>query len=209
MRNGSPINEVVLSKGRLEALSDGLFAIVMTLLVLELKIPELAKGFPDEELVHKLKELWPVLFSFVVTFILSGAFWLLHQLSFHFIRHTTRTLCWINLFFLMFVSVLPFSTGMMGRYLSRPVAMYVYYGNQTLIGLGLLAHWRFALSRGLVQADLDSRAVNQLTSRILMLPLAFGAALIMTAIRPALAMTGFAAVLAVFRIREMRRARMA
>ena len=131
----SAISKVTLNKARLEALSDGLFAIVMTLLVLELKLPELPRNTPDEELLHRMRELGPALFAFVITFIVSSAFWLMHHLTFHFIRHTTRVLCWINLIFLMFVSLLPFSTGMVGRFPSRKVALCAYLGNQCLVGI--------------------------------------------------------------------------
>lgn len=187
----SAFSSIQLSKGRLEALSDGLFAIVMTLLVLELKIPELPKGVSDAELIHKLRELGPALFSFFITFILSSSFWLLHHLSFHFIRHTTRALCWINLIFLMFVSLLPFSTALLGHHLGRQVVLFIYFGNEMMVGLGLLVHWRYAISRGLLHTEADPRAVRKLTERITTLPIAFAAALVTTAIRPEFAMFGF------------------
>ena len=64
----------LLSKHRLEGLTDGVFAIVMTLLVLELKVPDLPKPVDQAEILHKLGEIGPVFFSFVITFVLAGVF---------------------------------------------------------------------------------------------------------------------------------------
>ena len=118
---------LALSKGRIEALSDGVFAIAMTLLVLELKIPDLPKDATQAELLSKLKELLPHFYSYAMTFVLSGVFWVFHHFTFHFIRHTTRVLLWLNVIFLMFVSLLLFSTHLMGDLMRHSVALMFYY----------------------------------------------------------------------------------
>jgi len=200
----NPISHVALSKGRLEALSDGLFAIVMTLLVLELKVPELPRNVDQAEILHKLREMWPAFFSYVVTFIIASSIWLLHHLTFHFIRHTTRALCWINLMFLMFVSLLPFSTAMMGHFLNRPVGMFFYFGNQTLVTLGLFAHWQYALRHDLVNVDVDARSVKRLGVRIAMLPAGFSGAFLMALYRPDFAIFALLLVMLAFRVWERR-----
>src|SRR5947199_10599 len=86
---------LMLGKGRLEALSDGVFSIAMTLLVLELKVPEAAHQHSNAELLDQILALRTAFLSYVLTFLISGAFWYLHHLTFHFIRHTDRLLCWI------------------------------------------------------------------------------------------------------------------
>jgi uncharacterized membrane protein len=196
-----------LHKGRLEALSDGLFAIVMTLLVLELKIPELPRSAPDAELVHKLREMWPAFFSFVITFLISSAFWLLHHMSFHFIRHTTRVLCWINLIFLMLVSLLPFSTALLGHNIHRQLAQLIYYGNQTLVGFGLLAHWQYAIRTGLLLPDAHPTAVQRLSRRIGILPAAFTGGMVAAMVKTEYASIGFAVGVVLFRAMEKIRER--
>lgn len=105
-----------LGKGRIEALSDGVFSIAMTLLVLELKVPELSHHATNDELLAALAKLRPSFLTFFITFMISGTFWFLHHLTFHFVKHMNQVLCWINLFFLMFVSLLPFSAGLLGHF---------------------------------------------------------------------------------------------
>src|SRR5436190_5165844 len=138
-----------LSKGRIEALSDGVFAIAMTLLVLELKIPDLPKDTSQTELLSQLRELGPHFYSYALTFILSGVFWVFHHFTFHFIRHTTRVLLWLNTVFLMFVSLLLFSTHLMGDLMRHSVALMFYFGNQTVLALLLKALWIYAQHAGI------------------------------------------------------------
>src|SRR4051812_19059430 len=119
--------ETSLSKHRVEGLTDGIFAIVMTLIVLELKVPELERHATEAEILEKLRALGQPLAGFVITFLLSGVFWYMHHHSMQFIRHMTRPLILINLAFLMFVSLLPFSAAMLGRFLTSPIALRIYY----------------------------------------------------------------------------------
>src|SRR5438046_7504339 len=102
------------NKARLEMLTDGVFAIVMTLLVLELKVPELDRRAAASEVRHTLLEHWPLFFSFFITFIMSAAYWMWHQMSFHELTHVDRAFCGLSLGFLMFMSLLPFPSAMLG-----------------------------------------------------------------------------------------------
>src|SRR5258708_21237472 len=126
---------VTLSKHRIEGLTDGIFAIVMPLLVLELKVPELEKNPANREILEKLGSLGPQLFSFFLTFALAGLFWFLHHSCMQHIRHMTRPLILLNLAFLGFVSLLPFSAAMLGHYLHAPIALQIYYINQLVVGV--------------------------------------------------------------------------
>jgi len=196
----SPLAGITLSKTRLEALADGLFAIVMTLLVLDLKVPDLPRHVDQQELLHKLFELGPVLFSFVITFLFASVFWFFHHLTFHFIRHVNRKLCLINVFFLMFVSLLPFTTAMMGHFMGRPLAMSLYFGNELVIAVMLWLHWRYAQRSGSLASDADPSAIRELSMRIMALPLGCTAALIVTPFFPPGAFYGFTFVLLVFQL---------
>ena len=138
-------------KARLEALSDGVFAIVMTLIVLDIRLPEKRPHAPTSDDLYALAALGPVFFSFVMTFMLTGSFWFLHHVTFHNTKYVTRGLCAINVLFLMFVSLLPFSTGLLGRIgPGHPVAQIVYFSNQLALGLVLNLHWAYARSHGLL-----------------------------------------------------------
>lgn len=98
---------------RLETLADGVFAIVMTLLVFELRIPELP-GAAAADLWAAVVLLGPSLLSFIVSFLVLGVYWVGHHSQFQHIRRADQTLLWLNILFLMCVSLVPFSAGMLG-----------------------------------------------------------------------------------------------
>src|SRR5437868_14520220 len=90
--------------GRLEAFSDGVFAIVITLLVLELRVPMFAHHPSSNELLHAVRAMWPKLVAFVSSFIVVGIYWVSHHNMFRLIRRPDRTLLWINLALLLAVA---------------------------------------------------------------------------------------------------------
>jgi uncharacterized membrane protein len=161
----------------MEALTDGIFAIAMTLLVLELKIPDLPKSAATGELLHRIGEETPAFFSFLVSFLYCGLLWLMHHLAMHFIRHLQLALVWLNLLFLMSVAVMPFSCALLGHFLRNRVAEEIYFGN-TLVAAGLLAlQWQVAKQRKLINED-DAQASLLMGQRVMFLPLALGAPMV-------------------------------
>jgi uncharacterized membrane protein len=193
---------LTLGKSRLEALSDGVFAIAMTLLVLELKVPEVSHHHSDAEMVEQLRRLGPDFFAFVATFLISGSFWFIHHITFHFIRHTDRMLCWINLFFLMFVSLLPFSAGLLSHLLMHPVSQFFYFGNQLVLALILNLHWHYAIRRKMIADDAPPREIRRISWRVASLAIAFAAPMAATAIDPKYTFAAMLAAIAVARIAE-------
>jgi uncharacterized membrane protein len=188
---------IFLSKGRLEALSDGIFAIVMTLLVLDLRVPDLPRHAAQYELLGKLRELAPQFFSFTTTFVLAGVFWLFHHMSFHNIRHVTRALVWINVGFLMFVSLLPFSTAMLGRFQSLPAAVMIYFGNQFVLAAFLKLQWLYVKRADLLQENADVDLQHRLSSRLTLMLLGHFSAMVTAFFEPLLAFDTFVLVLVV------------
>jgi uncharacterized membrane protein len=171
------IHSILLSKGRMEALTDGIFAIAMTLLVLELKVPDLPKSVGTSELLHKIGEETPVFFSFLVSFLYCGLLWVMHHLALHFVRHLQVALVWINLLFLMAIAMMPFSCGLLGHFLRNRAVQEIYFGN-TLAAAGLLAVlWLVAKQRKLINED-DPQASRLMGQRVVFLPLALGAAML-------------------------------
>lgn len=156
---------LTLSKSRIEGLSDGVFSITMTLLVMKLEIPEVMHHSSDREMMQQMLALWPAFATFVITFLIAGAFWYLHHITFHTIRHVNGVLLWIDLLFLMFVSLLPFSAGLMTHLLVHPVTQLFYIGNQLAIAIMLNAHWLYARRKGLLDAS-DPGAVRSVTRRV-------------------------------------------
>ena len=157
-----------LPSSRIEALSDGVFAIAMTLLVLELRVPEV-DGADSAALVTALGAMWPKFVGFALGFVLLGTVWLGHHYQFHYIRRVDRPLLWLNLALLLVCSAVPFAVALLGRYWARPVATSIYGALLLCSGVCLLAHWSYATSnRRLVDASLDEAIVHALRARIVL-----------------------------------------
>ncbi len=163
--SGENAEEPGLPASRIQALSDGVFAIAMTLLVLDLRVPEVTGG--NETLLYALAAMWHKFAGFALGFVLLGTLWVNHHYQFHYIRRTDRTLLWINLLLLMLISALPFGVALLGRYWASPVATAVYGGFMLLSGSCLYAHWSYATHRRrLVASTLHEPAVRALKDRI-------------------------------------------
>src|ERR1051326_4783050 len=163
---------IALSKGRVEALTDGIFAIAMTLLVLDLKFPEsLPRHIAQPELLEHIKELIPRFISFVFTFFLAGVFWFFHHLVFHFVRHVTRILIWLNVAFLIFVSLLPFSTAMIGQFSIQTVPPLFYFGNQFILAAIIKIQWTYAKKAGLINQESDPEMQQRISTRLMIMVL--------------------------------------
>ena len=140
---------------RVIALSDGVFAIIITLLVLEVHVPELTQG---HSLNEALAEVRPSFNAFVVTFILTGMYWVGHRDLFALIRRTDRGLVWLNILFLLPLCLLPFGAGMLGGYEQEPVALRIYGLVLMAIGIMRLVIWLYATNRpALLWQQLDAR----------------------------------------------------
>jgi uncharacterized membrane protein len=160
-----------VSKHRLDALTDGLFAIVMTLLVLELKVPDLPKSAASAEIGNALANNLPVFFSFLITFMFAALFWYLHHALLNFMRELPGRLVVLNLAFLFFVCLLPFSVGVLGHFLRNPLAQTIYFANQFAISVLLLVMWLMA-GRGKLIVEPNSREARKFGIRVIALPVA-------------------------------------
>lgn len=141
---------------RLKALADGVFAIVMTLMVLQLGVP-VARGLSREsELLGQLGKLWPEFLIYFLSFMILGVFWFMHHAVFSVVRMFDTTLVWLNILFLMFVALIPFSTALAGKNGFVTVTAVVYGVNMLLIfNLGW-ATWAFITGkRHLVDKSID------------------------------------------------------
>ncbi|HVT72740.1 MAG TPA: TMEM175 family protein [Lacunisphaera sp.] len=199
MATGSTLN---LHKVRIEALTDGVFAIMLTLLVLELKVPEMPRAEAELHLGEHLRHLAPVFVSFIVTFIVGGLFWYLHHLSFHFVNHTSPKLVVANLFFLGFVSLLPFSMALYGRYNGQTIPTVCYFANFIGMSVGLNLHWLVARREGLLIAPRHEADLVLLTRRIRRLLVASVIGLGVAIFQPLFAILAFTAILLVLRSRD-------
>jgi uncharacterized membrane protein len=162
---------LVFTPSRLETLTDGIFAIVMTLLVLDLSITGIPQSSVQTELPRRLLESWPAFLAYVMSFIILGMIWISHHRIFHYIKHSNPILMWINVIFLMFVALLPFSTRLMADYLWTQVPFVVYGINIFLIFITRLVLWNYASGKSrLVDSNINPRVIKRLKLVIGIIP---------------------------------------
>jgi uncharacterized membrane protein len=149
-------------KGRVEAFSDGVFAIAITLLVLEIRVPDVPGG---ESLWAALGHEWPSYFAYVVGFLGVGVTWLNHHTTFAQVAHVDRTLLLLNLLLLMSIAAIPWPVELVARYLDRgaqaSVAVAVLGLVMTSMSITFTAFWQYATRHpGLLRDDVDPEAVR-------------------------------------------------
>ena len=123
------------SRHRVEALTDGIYAVAMTLLVLELKIAETAPLQDEAAFIQQLLHLVPKFVAWVISFFILAIFWASHQRAFHYVRVVDRSLFWINVAALLFASLLPFSSALVGEHSRFFTAQVFYAANMAALAL--------------------------------------------------------------------------
>jgi uncharacterized membrane protein len=129
---------------RVMALSDGVVAIIITLLVLEIQVPDLTAG---QTLSEALDEVRPSLIGFLISFVVVAISWAGHRDLFMHIRRTDRSLVWLNILYLLPLSLLPFGAALISRYDREPVGLRIYGMVLLLIALTRLTVWLYATNR--------------------------------------------------------------
>jgi len=143
---------------RIEALSDGVFAIAMTLLVLDIKVP-MGEFHSESELIAAFWPLMPKFLAYLLGFMTLGIFWVGHATQFKFIARTDRHLTWLNIFFLLVISLFPFSTGFLSEHIHFKFAIGLYWLNIFLAGLAIYIHWIYACKAGLLNEGMATEEV--------------------------------------------------
>lgn len=163
----------------MEAFSDGVFAIAITLLILAVGIEQ---AFAEGELAHQLRELWPAYIAYAVSFLTIGIMWANHHQIFRHFARVDRTLVLLNILLLMAISFTPFPTRVVAEHAKngddRQAAALLYGFTMTLIAICFFAVWIYG-SRRLLRADADMREVDGITRTYLPgTPMYLGATLI-------------------------------
>jgi uncharacterized membrane protein len=165
---------------RLAALSDGIFAVAMTLLVLDLHVPA-------SEVIHSQGELWrtlagaaPQLISYLLSFMTLGIFWNGQQAQLNLFTRSDRHLSWIHIAFLFAVSIMPFSTRLLAEFIAYRSVLIAYWANILLLGVVLYISWRYAGHAGLLRENVTHEQQCAMERRIVMAQglYAFGACLL-------------------------------
>jgi TMEM175 potassium channel family protein len=142
---------------RVVAFSDGVFAIIITLLVLEIQVPELAGG---QTLTEALEEIRPSLVAFLVSFVVVAIAWAGHRDLFSLMRRTDRAIVWLNFGYLLPLCILPFGASLIARFDSEAVALEMYGLLLVAVALTRLGTWWYATGRPhllFVPMDMRSR----------------------------------------------------
>jgi uncharacterized membrane protein len=169
---------------RISSLADGVFAIVMTLLVLGVEVPEVPDEMIADQLFREVLLLWPLIAAYVVSFLVLGIYWMGHHTQFHFLRGVDRPALWMNIVFFMFVCLVPFSTRMVGQYSGQEIALLLYGTNLLAISLMLLAHWQYAWRAHLLDPSMGDETKRKVSRQILIGATVFAAGMGMAFVQP-------------------------
>jgi uncharacterized membrane protein len=154
------------SVDRIAALSDGIFAVAMTLLVLDLRVPAANAVRSEHELWQSLMALSPRLIVFLMSVMTLGIFWVGQQTQLNHFAHSDRNLSWIHIAFLCAVCLVPFTTSLLAEFIRYRIALIVYWLNIVLLGAVLYWSWSYATRRKLVVDDLPAEIHPAVVKRI-------------------------------------------
>lgn len=151
---------------RLAALSDGIFAVAMTLLVLDLRVPAAEAVHSEYDLGRVLVALAPQFITYLMSFLTLGIFWVGQQTQLNHLARADRDLSWIHIAFLFAVTLTPFSTSLLARFIAFRLALLAYWANILLLGVILYASWGYAIRASLVKDDLSKDVPAAVCRRI-------------------------------------------
>src|SRR5580700_6273859 len=151
---------------RLAALSDGVFAVAMTLLVLDLRAPAAEAVRSEQDLWLALGALAPRLAMCAMTFMTLGIFWVGQQTQLNHLTRSARSLSWMHILFLFAVSMTPFSTMLLAGFMGYRIALLVYWVNLLVLGGTLFFTWVCAQGLGLVRDDISPVTATAIKRRI-------------------------------------------
>ncbi len=157
---------------RVESLSDGVFSIAMTLLIIDLNIPKALGQLSDQDIFNNLLLLKPVILSYFISFTVLSMYWISHHVFFHLItKNVNRVLTLINMLYLALIAFVPFSAHLLGAYDHSQVAVIFYGLNLVLISAASIGLFLYALrSHEIDTAHVTTRMVKQAMIRSLLTP---------------------------------------
>ena len=146
---------------RIETLVDGIFAIAMTILVLNLNVPDINGPLTNISFQNAVYSIWPDVLSFVLSFVLLGVFWNIHHRTFHQIEKVDTVLLWINMIWLLFIVLVPFSNTLTGgQYGQFTLAHLIFNVNMLGIAVFISLNWFYASKKGFIHERVDSVRIN-------------------------------------------------
>ena len=169
------------------ALSDGVFAFAITLLVLDLTVPTIA-GATSADLWNALSTDFNTFFTYALSFLIAGIWWNAHHRNFEHIRRSNTTLRWLNLLFLLWIALLPFFTKILSHYQNVPLGVILYAIDQTSAGIFLTLIWMYASrNHQLIDKNMKEKAIRYATIRNMIAPIFFLASMGIAFVNPIVA----------------------
>lgn len=190
---------------RLEAFSDGVLAIVITLLVLELKVPHIESTTSATEAFHALLALAPKFLGYVLSFLFVAVFWVNHHRFFQLVGRVDVGLLWLNTLLLLTLSFIPFPTAFIGEYPGNATALALFAVVLMTAGIAFHLMWRRARSKSLFHEHVDDSAVRRAITRGMVGPAMYAVAAILAFLLPAGSWMLFLAIPLYYAFAGMRR----
>lgn len=185
-----------LGKERLEALTDGIFATVMTVLVLSLSVPVITNGATNAQVASDLETLGPNILAYVLGFLLLAVLWISHHNIFHYMIRVDRPLLWLNTLFLLTIGFLPFSTALVGKYPQFQPPEVIFGANIIAISICMLGILAYSSRTGLlVVPERDERIMDRVRSRWRTGPVFYLVAIGLSFINPLVSFAAYVAIL--------------
>lgn len=194
-----------MNKNRLETLVDGIFAISMTLLVLNLRLPQVNA---ETTLYRELLNMTPHFQSYVLSFYLLAVFWVVHHKQMRHISRVDEPFLWLNILAMVFVALIPFSTSLEGEYGNLQAAAVFFEGNLLAAGLAFSAQWAYASkNHRLLEPSVDQAVIDRALRRSAVMPIVSGVAIALSFVTPGYSTLAYLAIPVVMRHRSMRHPR--
>lgn len=159
-----------LPSARMQTLFDGISSIAMTLLVMNIQVPDSASAMNNAELISLLYSMTPRFFVFILSFLLLASLWRIHHRQYQWIDNLDGSLLWINIFWQLFIALLPFSASLIGQYGDHAASAFVFHGNLLAIGLCSWLSWYYAVKNHLISPTTSALEIRNNLYSVLILP---------------------------------------
>ena len=186
MANPRKNHDVWMTTKRIETLVDGIFAIAMTLIVLSINLPIISGSVTDPIIWNYLINLSQQLYIYAFSFLLLASFWRAHHQQFFYIKRSDSNLIWINVVWLMFIALVPFSTNFVSTYGSHQPVMLFFNFNMLFIGFFYILNWSYAKRKNYFIDEISEEQIDLTRKMDLVLPIAAIVAIGITFVSPTL-----------------------
>jgi uncharacterized membrane protein len=167
-------SEETLGLERIVFFSDAVMAIAITLLAIDIRVPEIDPATASVELPAQMATITPSLLTFFISFVVIGIYWISHHRHFSYIKRYDTRLMLLNLIFLFFIACMPFVASLLRRYPSVPLASIAYSLAVAALGISMALIWRYAAkNHRLIDPDLEAGTIRAINIRLLVAPLMF------------------------------------